>query len=48
MVFVPARQALWAAGIQSLESIPGTHKHLKIPATSTLDYEINYSLFKEN
>jgi hypothetical protein len=29
---VPARQATYAGGIQSLESIPGLHKRLKIRA----------------
>ncbi len=31
-VFVPARQATYAGGIHSLESIPGLHKRLKIRA----------------
>jgi len=31
-VFVPVRQATWAGGISSLESIPGLLKSLKIPA----------------
>jgi hypothetical protein len=29
---VPARQATWAGGIYSLESIPGFHKRLKVRA----------------
>jgi hypothetical protein len=31
-VIVTARQATWAGGIHSLESIPGLHKRLKIRA----------------
>ncbi len=32
MVIVPARQATWAGGIHSLESIPWLHERLKIRA----------------
>ncbi len=34
-VVVPARQATQAGGIDTLESIPGLHKSLKIPALDT-------------
>ncbi len=34
-VIVPARQATYAGGIHSLESIPGPHTRLKIRALST-------------
>ncbi len=36
-VIVPARQATWAGGIFSLESIPGLHKRLKIRALVSRD-----------
>ncbi len=36
MVVVPARQAIQAGGINSLKSIPGLLKSLKIPSRSQL------------
>jgi hypothetical protein len=41
---VPARQASWAGGIESSESIPGLLKHLQIRA---LDDEFGYCRDKE-
>jgi hypothetical protein len=42
MVIVPARQATFACGIHSLESIPRLHKRLKIRAQCTIgDYSTN-------
>ncbi len=34
-VVVSARQATWAGGIDSLESIPGPFKRLKLPSQSS-------------
>jgi hypothetical protein len=35
-IIVPARQATYAGGIHSLESIPGLHKRLKIRALAAV------------
>jgi len=36
MIIVPASQTAWACGIDSLESIPGLFKSLKIRALPTI------------
>jgi hypothetical protein len=47
-VVVPALQATWACGIDSLEFIPGLLKSLKIPSLKDADAHCTYSLVIED